>query len=181
MYSDKKYLHHQYFCQTTNWPGGWYASPTIAGDFYRSEITVMWFFAHRQQKWRQYCRLLGNIAAHWQKRLCVQNQVDYRSNSIYNWWVYWFLKHQNIFCMIYRAQTAQNWGYYCNWRTGDQCGCIYVVYFWHLRFSGSNDQIGLEFECFAISFSVEIYIITHFLLIFSLIMQYTPLCHWKTR
>lgn len=41
MYSDKKYRHHQFSVQT-DWPGGIYASPTIAGSRAGSNIAVCW-------------------------------------------------------------------------------------------------------------------------------------------
>lgn len=41
MYANNSYLHHQYFCQP-DWPGGLYASPTIAGSRSGANIAVCW-------------------------------------------------------------------------------------------------------------------------------------------
>lgn len=41
MYSDKKYLHHQYTV-TTDWPGGVYGSPTVNGSRAGGIIAACW-------------------------------------------------------------------------------------------------------------------------------------------
>lgn len=41
MYSDRKYRHHQFSVQT-DWPGGIYASPTIAGSRAGANIATCW-------------------------------------------------------------------------------------------------------------------------------------------
>ena len=41
MYSDKKYLHYQYFV-TTEWSGGVFASPTLAGSRAGASVTGTW-------------------------------------------------------------------------------------------------------------------------------------------
>jgi len=41
MYRDKSYLHDQYFC-VTDWPGGIYATPTLAGSRSGCNIAMTW-------------------------------------------------------------------------------------------------------------------------------------------